>query len=108
MKVIIKVKHFSIQPCGIYKEDGPFSAEVFWERCLKPQIKNIQVRKIVINFNGIRGYSSSWLYEIFATYVRGECSIAEREKLKLVCKDNSIINEVKEYLDPNCPDKSEI
>lgn len=94
-------RNFSRIPAGRYLTDGPYSGEKFREEMLIPAFKDPSINLLEINFDGTRGYGSSFLEEAFGGLAR-ELKIDAKtifKKLKLVSnEDDTIISEVTEYI----------
>jgi hypothetical protein len=98
-KVINIEKEFGRYPAGRYAADGPYSGETFREEHLIPAIKS-GAAKIIIEFDGARGYASSFLEEAFGGLVRA--GYAARDLLGMLdfqSKDQSLVTEVKSYIE---------
>jgi hypothetical protein len=68
---------YSKFPAGRYPADGPFNGERFRNEVLIPAIKKAaaQGERVVVLLDGVLGYSSSFLEEVFGGLVRsGEFS----------------------------------
>lgn len=88
---------FSRYPAGRHLDDGPFSGERFRKDFLLPILKTGQRAKI--KFDGARGYGSSFLEEAFGGLVReGFPPQKILDTFDLDCSDESIVEEVKEYI----------
>jgi len=66
------VRDYATAPGGRYRKDGPFSGEEFRDDVLVPKLlaavdKNEQV---VVELDGVSGYGSSFLEEVFGGLVR--------------------------------------
>lgn len=98
MRTINIATQFSRYPAGRYVTDGPFSGEYFRDNWLIPALQNEE--KVTIEFDGARGYGSSFLEEAFGGLVRKGFS-PERIKthFHLHCSDPSIKEEVIDYVD---------
>lgn len=72
--VISVAKEFSQFPGGRWKKDGPNSGEEFREKLLKPALllASQQDAIVVIWLDGVAGYGSSFLEEIFGGIVRSK------------------------------------
>ncbi|OCG39337.1 DUF4325 domain-containing protein [Gilliamella sp. Fer1-1] len=68
MNKILYVKDFSTFPGARYKRLGPASGEEFRDDVLIPALK--QNSQILINFDGVVGYGSSFLEEVFGGLIR--------------------------------------
>jgi hypothetical protein len=65
---------FSRFPAGRYKEDGPFNGTRFREEILIPALKDAtgSGNKVVVLLDGVVGYSSSFLEEVFGGVARSK------------------------------------
>ena len=63
MKKISIANDFSVFPGGREPIDGPFSGQEFRDNFLLPIFTNNE--KVIIDFDGVRGYGSSFLEEAF-------------------------------------------
>jgi hypothetical protein len=68
MKMISIVKHFSENPGGRYRTDGPNSGERFRDEVLVPALRLGE--KIEVDLDGALGFGSSFLEEAFGGLVR--------------------------------------
>ena len=97
MRVISIAKDFSVYPGGRTPSDGPFSGEEFRENILIPIFNNNE--EVVIDFDGVRGYGSSFLEEAFGGLVRrGIKKDVIFKQLKFQSSKQSIISEVEQYI----------
>ncbi len=96
----IKIKimtDFSKYPAGRNIRDGPFSGEKFRKDCLKPILDDGD--HAIIDFDGARGYGSSFLEEAFGGLIRTGHSYEQIQKsFEFVSSDESIIFEIRCYL----------
>jgi hypothetical protein len=71
---IVKVSDFTKFPGGRWKKDGSYSGEEFRERFLKPELLAARAAKdtVVVSLDGVAGYGSSFLEEVFGGIVRSE------------------------------------
>jgi len=89
---------FSRYPAGRYKDDGPYSGEIFRETHLIPRLRQSDTR-IVVQLDGARGLASSFLEEAFGGLIRAGLDPKElRNRLVLESSDASLINEIEEYI----------
>jgi len=70
MVINIGVADFSTTPGPRKKEDGLFSGEEFREEILEKYFKDGSTEKIIINLDGVEGYSTAFLEEAFGGLVR--------------------------------------
>ncbi len=98
-RAIINIaRDFSRYPAGRFNSDGPFSGEAFREKFLLPVISN--GAEAVIEFDGTRGYASSFLEEAFGGLVRaGYSEDAVKNAFELESSDQSLIDEIFDYIE---------
>lgn len=89
IKKIVIGTDFSDTPSGRYRDDGPFSGEVFRDDLLVPALKENE--KVCVDISGVEGYGSSFLEEVFGGLVRlGIYTKSElTEKLRCEATDKS-------------------
>lgn len=106
MITISVARDFSPYPAGRFRKDGRFSGEVFRQEVLERAFKEYQ--KVVIELDGVRGYSNSFLEEAFGGLIRtsGYTLNVLREKLSLKTDDTSLYDEIQQYLKDAAQDKS--
>lgn len=98
MRTISIARHFSIYPGGRTPEDGPHSGEEFRDEYLMPIFGSDE--SVTIDFDGVRGYGSSFLEEAFGGLVRRGIDAEHiRKQLQFKSSKPSIINEVNRYID---------
>lgn len=98
METISIAKNFSIYPGGRVKEDGPYSGQLFKEQFLIPILKDL--KQVIIDLDGTRGYGSSFLEEAFGGLIRdGYPKSQILTSFKFKSSDQSIIDEINEYID---------
>lgn len=98
MKKIIRVaEDFSKYPAGRYKTDGPFSAEHLRDDFIIPALRNYE--EVELYMDGVRGYSASFLEEVFGGLVRmGFSKDNIGNKLKIICKDFELVREIQTFI----------
>lgn len=98
MKISV-AKDFSKNPSGRYIKDGKTSGEVFLKNLLLPAVRTHDV--VEINFDGVRGYGSSFLEEAFGGFIREtRMSLGEfYKKVKIVTEDPLLKQEIISYLE---------
>lgn len=104
--IISIAEKFSRFPAGRHPGDGPFNAERFRREILTPALRQVanSSDKVVVELDGVAGYSSSFLEEAFGGLVRdGQIPTDTiRSKLSIVAK-NSIYEaarlDAQRYLD---------
>jgi hypothetical protein len=72
-RLISIAKDFSRYPGGRWRRDGPHSGEQFRDDVLAPALKSVAddpSAKVVVNIDGVAGYGSSFLEEVFGGVVR--------------------------------------
>lgn len=69
---IVKVKDFSIKPGVRFRNEGPYSGQEYREDVLEPIIKSSLTtgEKITVVLDGVYGYATSFLEEVFGGLVR--------------------------------------
>jgi len=98
MKRINIAKEFSRYPAGRYSGDGPYCGEDFRDKFLKHSMSSNE--QIVIELDGTRGYGSSFLEEAFGGLVRiGYSPKIINELITFEASDDSLIEEIKEYIE---------
>lgn len=70
--VIQIASEYSAVPAGRYREDGPFSAQVFRDDLLIPRLRNAILGDeiLTVKLDGLLGVSSSFLEEAFGGLIR--------------------------------------
>lgn len=97
-RVINIARDFSRYPAGRYISDGPYNGEAFRERFLVPALRE-STGKVVIEFDGARGYGSSFLEEAFGGLVRAGVSASDLfSRLDFRSSDSSLIEEIRTYI----------
>ncbi|MGR5149647.1 STAS-like domain-containing protein [Photobacterium alginatilyticum] len=99
--MIIYIKDFTKFPGARYRKLGPYSGEEFRDEILLPAI-NEHGENVEINLDGVFGYGSSFLEEIFGGIVRKECppEIVRAIAKKIVSdSDPDLIDEINEYIE---------
>ncbi|EMB9875273.1 STAS-like domain-containing protein [Acinetobacter baumannii] len=98
MKINV-AKDFSKNPSGRYIDDGKTSGEVFLKNILLPAVRTHDI--VEINFDGVRGYGSSFLEEAFGGFIREtKMSLVEFfNKVKIITQDPLLEQEIKGYLE---------
>jgi hypothetical protein len=97
-KVINIGRDFSRYPAGRYVSDGPYSGEAFRDRFLVPALRD-STGKIVIEFDGARGYGSSFLEEAFGGLVRSGVRASDLlSRFVFKSSDRSLIEEIQTYV----------
>ncbi len=98
MKTIF-VKDFSVFPGPRTKELGENSGEAFRDDILIPAIRECE--QVRVNLDGVFGYGSSFLEEVFGGLVRAEVNVDSIKFVRdnLVSEDDpSIVVEIREYI----------
>lgn len=78
---------FTRTPIGRYRDDGPYSGQVFREDMLMPALREND--KVIIDLAGVEGYGSSFLEEAFGGVIRAGEFTAEalKDKLSILSSD---------------------
>lgn len=91
-------RDFSRFPVGRYLRDGDSNGQLFREDHLTPAITNYD--EVVIELDDALGYGSSFLEEAFGGLIRvGRDQRELKKKLKLQSSDDSLKNEIWQYID---------
>lgn len=92
-------KDFSKNPSGRYIKDGKTSGEVFLKNVLLPAVKTHDM--VEINFDGVRGYGSSFLEEAFGGFIREtKMSLVDFfKRVKIITQDPLLEQEIQGYLE---------
>ncbi|MCK4088389.1 STAS-like domain-containing protein [Acinetobacter radioresistens] len=92
-------KDFSKNPSGRYIKDGKTSGEAFLKNLLLPAVQTHDV--VEINFDGVRGYGSSFLEEVFGGFIREtKMSLVQfLRKVKITTQDPLLQQEIQGYLE---------
>ncbi len=99
MNTVNVAKEFTRFPSGRLKSLGGTSGEEFREKFLQKPIANGE--EVTVQLDGTIGYSSSFLEEAFGGLVRS-LKLSSTEiftKLRLVSTDDSLIVEVRGYIE---------
>ena len=62
---IIIADEFSKYPAGRFTADGPYSGADFRDNILAPALQDEELDKVVVVFDGVAGFGSSFLEEAF-------------------------------------------
>lgn len=98
MTVLSVARDFSRYPGGRFKKISQNSGEEFRERLLEPAVKT---GKITIDLDGVRGYGSSFLEEVFGGLVRAmnwENRAQVDALLEISASEKSLLLEVSQYI----------
>lgn len=91
-------------PAGRYRSDGKYSGERFRDDYLIPALE--QNGTVTVRLDGVMGYGSSFLEEVFGGLLRSE-RVKQSERLRnldlkavirLESRDRSLVDEIVEYL----------
>lgn len=98
MITVTVAKDFSRHPAGRFLADGPYSGQLFRQKFLESNIRTED--KIIIIFDGARGYGSSFLEEAFGGLIRaGIPKELALSKLDLQTSNPDLRQEVLEYIE---------
>lgn len=98
-EVISVATDFTRFPAGRYETDGLYSGQRFREKLLAPALR--KGGSVVVCLDGTMGFGSSFLEEAFGGLARtAEFRPAYLlEKLELQSKDDSLIDEIRSYIE---------
>ncbi len=95
------IKEFTKFPGARYRDLGPFSGEEFRDDKLIPAIEK-EGKNLIVNLDGVFGYGSSFLEEIFGGCIRKG---VDPETMKAIAEnivskdDEDLLIEIKEYIE---------
>ena len=93
-------RDYSTTPGARYKKDGPYSGEEFREKMLEPLFKIDSSEKIIINLDGVEGYSTAFLEEAIGGLVRKFGKDIVKKKLIFISTDEPLlIQEIQSYME---------
>lgn len=96
-KTINIATDYSRYPAGRFMDDGPYNGTKFRKKFLVPSLTDYDL--VYVNLDGVRGVGSSFLEEAFGGLLRAGVGIDTIErKLKIICADSSILEEVTRYI----------
>ena len=97
VKTISIANDFSRFPAGRFRDDGKASGTEFREDILAQALRDTQFDKVVVNFDGVAGFGSSFLEEAFGGLVRTEGFGGDylHRHLELVTTENDL----QDYID---------
>ena len=96
----VSVRQFSEYPGGRYRHISEFSGEEFRETVLEPALKS--GGSVVVDLDGVVGYGSSFLEEVFGGIVRAKKWLSKDEvdrHLKIASQRQSWLVEAYQYID---------
>lgn len=93
-------RDYTTTPGARYRKDGKYSGEDFREKYLEPLFNEESDEEIVINLDGVEGYSTAFLEEVFGGLVRlfGKKVVLKRIKI-ISYEEPLLINEIENYID---------
>lgn len=104
--VLTIAKEFSQYPGPRFERDGPHSGEVFRDKVLVPALERAERTgdRLVIDLDGVRGYTASFLEEAFGGLIRVRGFSKDRlgKLLELRAKDRRVAywcDRVKQYIE---------
>jgi hypothetical protein len=96
-KVINIARDFSRYPVGRYDTDGPYSGQAFRNKFLLPAFNS--AHNLIVEFDGARGYGSSFLEEAFGGLVRAGIDANEvLKRIEFRSSDKTILEEINSYV----------
>jgi hypothetical protein len=100
MAVTIYVADFSTTPGPRHGKDGSFSGEEFREKILEKYFKDGSTDKIIINLDGVEGYSTAFLEEAFGGLVRIFGKDVVKRRLEFISTEEPmLIDEIEHYIE---------
>lgn len=100
MKRISIARDFSQTPGARFSRDGEYSGEEFRDTFLVPLFEDtVNIEKILIDLDGVEGYSTAFLEEVFGGLARRYGSDKILSRIDLVSdEDPLLIEEVLSYI----------
>jgi len=93
-------KDFSDTPGARLKEESKFSGEEFREKLLEKYFTDGSTDKIIIDLDGVEGYSTAFLEEAFGGLVRKFGRGVVKNRLEFISTEEPfLINEIGSYID---------
>lgn len=105
MNTVIKTTDFTLLPWPRYKSQWEYSGEEFFEKYIKPEVKNIQDdTQITINLDWVKyWYPSSFISEAFGrlyTWLENNGDLERWKNIKIISNDDpSLID----FISSNAP-----
>jgi hypothetical protein len=98
---IIKIaRDFSIYPGPRKRNDGPYSGEQFREIFLEPLFETNSLEIIIIDLDGVEGYSTTFLEEVFGGLARKFGKFIVLKRLEFISKDEPLlVQEIINYIE---------
>src|ERR1035437_2432847 len=93
-------ENVSRTPGARYRTDGPKSGEEFREELLEKYFNDIKDERIIlINLDGVRGYTTSFLEEAFGGLVRKYGIDRVQKKIRIIATQRKLYKErAEEYI----------
>jgi len=93
-------KDFSTTPGARSKQDGMFSGEEFREIFLEKHFVDGSTESIIINLDGVEGYSTAFLEEVFGGLVRKFGKAVVKNRLKYISEEEPfLLSEIEDYIE---------
>jgi len=93
-------KDFSTTPGPRIRQDGSFSGEEFREKFLEKFFLDGSTGKIIIDLDGVEGYSTAFLEEAFGGLVRKFGKDIVKNRLEFISTEEPfLINEIESYIE---------
>jgi hypothetical protein len=100
MAINISVADFTTTPGPRKREDGRFSGEEFREMFLEKCFNDGSTEKIVIDLDGVEGYSTAFLEEAFGGLVRMFGKNVVKHRLEFISTEEPmLIDEIDSYIE---------
>lgn len=100
MKTLSIARHFSRFPGARFKRISEYSGEEFRDSLLIPALS--QDGKVIVDLDGVVGYGSSFLEEVFGGLVRAKHWISRSDvdaHMQLQSTQSSWLQEANQYID---------
>ncbi|MDH0901409.1 STAS-like domain-containing protein [Comamonas aquatica] len=100
MTTLSIARQFSMYPGGRFKRISEYSGEEFRDKLLIPALN--EDGKVIVDLDGVVGYGSSFLEEVFGGLVRAMRWISRTDvdtRLQLKSTQSSWLQEANQYID---------
>jgi len=98
--MIIRVASFTTTPGGRDRTYGPFSGQEFRDEYIIPALSSISQNEVVeIDLDGVEGYATAFLEEVFGGLVRKLGIEIVEKKIRAIAHDEPmLVKEVEYYI----------
>lgn len=94
-----RVRDFTLVPGGRYKKDGKNSGEEFRQTFLEPFFDENIEGVLTIDLDGVEGYPTAFLEEVFGGLARKYGSERARGAIRIITEDEPLLDdEIQRYI----------